>query len=97
MQQVRRILTGAMGGEEISRGGKCGPGFYRALLQRAEATPESTVMVGDDLEADLAFAREAGISQVIIIDRTQDEDWKVFEDGARFVNSLEFALDAFSG
>jgi len=54
-------------------------------------------MVGDDLEADLAFAREAGISQVIIIDRTQDEDWKVFEDGARFVNSLEFALDAFSG
>ena len=83
-------LTDCFGGEEVSPGGKCGPRFFKALLQRTDADPQTTVMIGDDRTADLSYARQAGIQQVVLVDRTQTCGWAVGPDSELLVRGLRW-------
>ncbi|NQU40113.1 MAG: HAD family hydrolase [Lentisphaerae bacterium] len=84
------------GGEETATGGKAGPPFFQAILDRVGATPAETLMIGDDSAIDLAFARAIGIEQVVLPRRAQSEPW-VREDGAVYVKDLACVADFLSG
>ncbi len=86
-------LTDWFGGEVIIAGGKSGSEFYSALLERTGAAAETTLMVGDNPQADLAFARAARISQVVLPRRNQGNNWIIEPDGGIYVKSLESVLD----
>jgi FMN phosphatase YigB (HAD superfamily) len=45
-------------------------------------------MIGDNPQADLAYAKAAGIEQVILPRREQPQPWIVEEDGGIYVDSL---------
>lgn len=80
------------GGTQVVPKGKSSPAFYTALLERIGAEPDEVVMVGDDVTADLRYAREAGIRHVVVPRRTQAEPW-VIEQGGIFVRSLESLVE----
>ena len=83
-----RYFVELFGGEQVAPSGKSGPAFFDALLQRIDAHPEDVVMVGDNPQADLAFAREAGIQQVVLPRREQSDVWVMEPDGGLYVQSL---------
>lgn len=86
-------LDGCFGGEEVSIGGKCGPQFYLALLERTGSNPKETLMLGDDPKTDLIFAKEAGVKQVILPRREQSKDWIYEDDGGTYVKSLQLVVE----
>lgn len=86
-------LDCAFGGEEIYPGGKTCSEFYTALLKRTDSNPETTLMVGDCPKMDLALAKAAGIDQVAISRRDQEEDWVYEPDGGLYVKRLDYILD----
>jgi len=83
-----RYFVELFGGEQVTPSGKSGPAFFEALLKRIGADPEDVVMVGDNPQADLAFARGAGIRQVVLPRRMQSEPWEIEPDGGIYVKSL---------
>lgn len=85
-------LDGAFGGEEVYPGGKLYPEFYTALLKRTGADPKTTLMVGDSPEYDLALAKAAGIDQVVLVRRDQNEDWVMEENGGIYLKRLDTIL-----
>lgn len=85
-------LDGAFGGEEVYPGGKLYPEFYTALLERTGADPKTTLMVGDSPEFDLALAKAAGIDQVVLVRRDQDEDFVMEDDGGIYLKRLDTIL-----
>jgi FMN phosphatase YigB (HAD superfamily) len=84
-------LDDAFGGEEVSEGGKLGPDFFRALLRRTGADPDTTLMVGDHPKYDLEFAKAAGIKHIAIASRDQNEDW-IEKDGGIHLKRLDTIL-----
>lgn len=46
--------------------GKPSPDFFRLALERAGVAPQRAVMVGDDLEADVAGAQRIGVRGVLV-------------------------------
>ena len=89
-------LDGAFGGEEVHPGGKSTPEFYKALLKKTGADPDSTLMVGDHVKMDLELARAAGIKQVVLVDRTMRNGWTYESEGPLYVNSLDKVFDFFT-
>jgi phosphoglycolate phosphatase-like HAD superfamily hydrolase len=81
-----------LGGSEVHPKGKSGPFFYTALVERLNIKPEEVLMIGDNLKADGEFALTAGIKHVVIIDRSQVEDFICDENGVLFVNSLKHVI-----
>lgn len=67
-------FTELFGGSTVCPGGKSGPGFFHALMTRIDAAPDDILMVGDDPQRDLEDAQEAGIRQVVLVDRAQTAD-----------------------
>lgn len=82
-------IDGAFGGEEIYPGGKSCPGFYKNLLKRTGAAPETTLMIGDSPEMDLSLAKAAGIKQVVLVRREQNKEWVREADGGIYVKRLD--------
>ncbi len=76
------------GGSQVTPAGKSGPAFFEALLQRIGAEADDVVVVGDNPQADLAYARAAGIQQVVLPRREQSEPWVMECDGGLYVQSL---------
>ncbi|MFW6060690.1 MAG: HAD family hydrolase [Phycisphaeraceae bacterium] len=87
------LFVDLFGGSQLCPEGKTSPDFYRALLRRIDAAADEVVMVGDDAHADLALARAAGITRVVLPRRDQREDCVVEADGGVYVRSLERLLD----
>lgn len=81
------------GGDEVCPGGKTGPQFFTALLERIGAAPDQVVMVGDHPRMDLAHARAAGIHQVVLPRRDQEHDVMIEADGGIYVRSLVSLLE----
>jgi len=77
-----------VGGSEVHPAGKSTPAFYENLLRIAETSPREVVHVGDDPHLDLALARAAGITQVVLPAREQEQDWVAGDDGGVYVKSL---------
>jgi HAD superfamily hydrolase (TIGR01458 family) len=46
--------------------GKPAPGFFAEVLREAAATPDSSAMVGDDIETDVGGALGAGLAGVLV-------------------------------
>ncbi|MDN3557397.1 TIGR01458 family HAD-type hydrolase [Halomonas maura] len=46
--------------------GKPAAGFFRAVLDDAGVTPEQAMMVGDDVDCDVAAAREVGLGACLV-------------------------------
>ena len=86
------VFDACFGGEEVCSGGKAGPGFYEALLARTGSEASACIMVGDEPEPDLTYARAADIRTVFIVCRDQPEPLRHGPDGGLFVNSLDVAL-----
>ncbi len=86
------VFDDSFGGEEVSTGGKCGPGFYHALCARTGTEPAHCVMIGDDPLFDLDYARAAGIERVFIVNRDQTECRRDGANGGIFVSALDEAL-----
>ncbi|MBS1261342.1 MAG: Ribonucleotide monophosphatase NagD [Calditrichaeota bacterium] len=55
--------------------GKPSPGFFRGLLERAQAHAASSLMVGDDIEADIHGAQRLGIRTVLVKTGKYDFDF----------------------
>jgi FMN phosphatase YigB (HAD superfamily) len=88
------VFDDCFGGEEVSPGGKCGPGFYHALCVRTGAEPSNCFMVGDEPLPDLDYARGAGIERVFIVNRDQAEPRRDGANGGVFVSTLDEALSS---
>ena len=82
-----RYFAGFFGGD-ICEGGKMGPHFFPAILEKGGFAPEDCLMIGDDPLWDLGGARGAGIEQVVLPRRDQEEELVVEEDGGIYVRSL---------
>ena len=80
------------GGEEIYPGGKACPEFFKALLAISRSDPENTLMVGDSPVYDLTLANAAGIRNVVLARRGQNQEVIDDSDGAIYVKSLETVL-----
>ena len=76
------------GGSDVVPDGKSGPHFFRAVLKRIGAWPNEVIHVGDHPDNDLVNALEAGIRQVVLPRRNQQENWRVEPDGGIYVRSL---------
>ncbi len=85
-------LAEILGGSEICPGGKSSPEFFLMILRKYKLNPDKTLLIGDDPEFDLAFARAAGIEQVVLARRNQKEALVREADGGLYVNSLEWVL-----
>lgn len=79
-------------GGDVIDGGKSSPDFYRAILMKLQLPPERVVMIGDSLLADGQWAREAGIEQIVIINRYATEPLHISPEGFPVVNRLDHAL-----
>ncbi len=55
--------------------GKPSPGFFRGLLNRYKIRPENTLMVGDDIEADIFGAKRVGMKTVLVKTGKYDFDF----------------------
>jgi FMN phosphatase YigB (HAD superfamily) len=86
-------LDGAFGGEEVYPGGKASPEFYTALLDRTGSDVDSSLMVGDSPEMDLKLAKAAGINQVVLPRRNQQEEYVVEADGGMYIKRLDYILE----
>jgi len=86
-----------MGGSEVHPEGKSGPFFYIALMEKLKVSPETVLMIGDSREADADFAIAAGIKDVVIIDRAQEESISHGDQGEIIVNSLEKVVNMLKG
>jgi len=86
-------FTDVLGGDEVCPGGKSSPEFFYSLIRKFELDPAKTLMVGDSPQADLGFARTAGIEQVVLPRREQKETFVKEKDGGIYVRSLELVLD----
>ena len=83
-------FVGFFGGD-ISEGGKTvatGPRFFATILEKGGFAPQDCLMIGDDPRIDLAGAKGAGIEQVVVPRRDQDEALIVEDDGGIYVKSL---------
>lgn len=80
-------------GGDNCEGGKSGPQFFRAILERGGFDPSEVLMIGDNPVADLASAKAAGIEQVVLPRRDQPEDLVVEDDGGIYVRSLAIVPD----
>ena len=77
-----------LGGSEVDAAGKSGPRFFRKLVQTLGLAIEDTVMVGDNPVADLAYAREAGVPHVILVQRDQPQPCRPDNQGNFTVSRL---------
>lgn len=84
------------GGEEVSPGGKCGPQFFIALLNRTRSDPATTLVIGDNPRDDLAYARAAGLHRVVLVRREQTEAVREAPDGGLSVRSLASVPELFA-
>ena len=73
--------------------GKFTPTFFPSFLKAAALNPETTLMVGDDPQRDLAAALAAGIEQGIVVRRDQEQPLVKEADGGLYVQSLELVLE----
>ena len=89
-------FTELFGGSDVCPGGKAGPEFFRAVLARIGCDAREVVMVGDDVKADLQYARGAGIEHVVIVRRDQRSPW-TRQTGAIFVKSLTIVPSMLAG
>lgn len=83
------------GGEELCRGGKSTPDFFKALLEKTQSESDSTLMIGDNIEMDLQLARKAGIKQVILVNRSLKSDWTYESDNILYIKSLDTVFEFF--
>ena len=81
-------FTELFGGSEVCPEGKSSPEFFRALLEKTRCQAGDVVVIGDKLDADFQYAREAGIEQVVIVRRDQPQQWTRDPGGPVFVKSL---------
>ncbi|HOV61045.1 MAG TPA: HAD-IIA family hydrolase [Candidatus Hydrogenedentes bacterium] len=71
------LLAEATGGRWPKFIGKPSPDFARAALHRLGRTPETAAMVGDRLYTDMAMARNAGMTGILVLSgETRPEDLK---------------------
>lgn len=82
-----------LGGSEVHPRGKTGPWFFTSLLDRVGLGADQVVMVGDNPLADLQYARDAGYTQIAIVNRDLDADCLPAGRGAVFVRRLTALLD----
>ena len=81
-------MAGFFGGNAFNDPeGKYSANFFPAIMGRGKFDPETTMMVGDEIERDLKPALKAGIKHVVMVDRGRQEPMSL-EHGAVFVNSL---------
>ncbi|MDD5598662.1 MAG: HAD hydrolase-like protein [Victivallaceae bacterium] len=88
-----RYLDGAFGGEEVVPGGKSSSHFFTALLERTNADPETTLMIGDDPEKDYRLPEAAGIKQTVLVRRGRQDDIVYRAGGPIYLKSLEPVFD----
>jgi len=81
------------GGGEIHPAGKSCPEFFVSLLKKWNLNPDETVMVGDNPTIDCAYARQAGITHVILPRPSQNETVVMESDGGIYVRSLDIVPD----
>ena len=81
------FFAGFFGGD-LCEGGKMGPHFFPAILEKGGFHPKECLMIGDDPEWDLAGARRSGIEQVVLPRRDQEAELIVEDDGGIYVRSL---------
>ena len=82
-----------LGGSEVHPRGKSGPWFFTSLLGRVGLGADQVVMVGDNPVADLQYSRDAGYTQIVIVNRDLDADCLPAGQGAVFVRRLTALLD----
>jgi len=82
-----------LGGSEVHPRGKSGPWFFTSLLERVGLGPDQVVMVGDNPLADLQYARDAGYTQIVIVNRDLEADCLPAGPGAVFVRRLTALLE----
>ena len=89
-----QYFNGFFGGDAFGDpNGKFSPNFFPSILETARLDPATTLMIGDDPRYDLAPALAAGIRQVVLPRRSQDEAFVTEADGGIYVRSLELVLD----
>jgi FMN phosphatase YigB (HAD superfamily) len=79
-------------GGDILEGGKSSPDFYRTILAKLGVPADRVVMIGDSIQADGRWAKEVGISQIAIIDRTATDATYLSPEGFVIVNNLPTIL-----
>lgn len=82
-----------LGGSEVHPAGKTCPAFFESLLALLGADGGDVVMVGDNPVADLLYARQAGIHQVALVCRDQQQACVRTDVGALILNSLAVLPD----
>jgi putative hydrolase of the HAD superfamily len=83
---LRRLVDGVVTSAEFGAA-KPDPRIFRRALEIAGATPAEAVHAGDDVEADVAGARAAGIAAVLVA-----RDGAPAPDGVRAVRTLDGLL-----
>ncbi|NIR59001.1 MAG: TIGR01458 family HAD-type hydrolase [Gammaproteobacteria bacterium] len=74
--------------------GKPAPGFYRAAVAALGCRPEATVMVGDDVEADVHGAVDAGLQGLLVrTGKYRPGDERVLGDRGEAADDLAAAVD----
>lgn len=81
-------FKGMLGGSQISPPGKASSRFFTDLLAHYTLNPQSVMHVGDHMVFDIEFARDAGITHVIQIDRAQKEPVLELHPTGLSINSL---------
>ncbi|MAE64063.1 MAG: hypothetical protein CMJ18_07285 [Phycisphaeraceae bacterium] len=81
------------GGSEVVAEGKTGPAFYHAVLERTGSRAQQTIHVGDDPQLDALAAQQAGIDQVVLVNRDLEMPWSRADTGAVTVRSLRTLAD----
>jgi FMN phosphatase YigB (HAD superfamily) len=88
------FFTGYFGGDAFGDPmGKFTTTFFPSILKAAALNPATTLMVGDDPQHDLAAALAAGIEQVIVVRRDQEQPLVKEADGGLYVQSLELVIE----
>lgn len=88
-----RYFKGFFGGDSIKTYHKTNdPEFYLNIIKIAGINPEQTVMIGDDIKADRAVPKKAGLRS-IVVDRTRKKKIFCNKEGDIFVNSLAHVPD----
>lgn len=82
-----------LGGSEVYPKGKSCPEFYKALMKKFSLKAKETLMIGDNPLADLLYARQSGIKNVVLVRRTQKDDCIIENDGCIYVRSLRIVPD----
>jgi HAD superfamily hydrolase (TIGR01458 family) len=72
--------------------GKPSPDFFRMALHDIGADPERTVMIGDDIEADIAGGLSVGIPSVLVRTGKYNQE-KVTESGIEPTATIDSIVD----